>query len=247
MPHKALQQLLKSGAAGLDPLYKQILSSASGTMALYQILGTIMILEDNKSISFLSSLLNLQHEEVIHELLGVQSIIKIPGDDNEPIMLYHTSLRDFLTLKSRSEQYFIDPPLRHLHLAIHCLEHLAKYPSKDFFDAHVANYACYKWPHHILLGFEGKQTLNVDETIMTSLVTLIKILLTFHSKTWYNTMVTFGTRGRLRVLKSMRKAKDLFQTSQGSIATRNLTELFQQVIDFHEEHVSQATITIYGC
>ena len=122
---------MESGADSLDLLYKQVLSSASWTAALHQILPTIMILENN-SVSFLSSLLNLQHEEVNQELLGVQSIIKIPGDDNQPIMLYHTSLQDFLTIKSRSEQYFINPSLQHLHLAVHCLKHLAEYPSKDF-------------------------------------------------------------------------------------------------------------------
>jgi hypothetical protein len=132
MPHKGLEKLLASGANGLDSLYEQILSSASWTEDFCQILGTIMIFKDNKSISFLSSLLSLQHEEVICELLQVQSVIKIPGDDNEPIMLYHTSLRDFLTIKSRSKQYFIDAPLRHLHLAIHCLKHLAECPSKTF-------------------------------------------------------------------------------------------------------------------
>jgi hypothetical protein len=211
-PHKALQQLLELGADGLDPIYKQVLSSASGTAALYQILGTIMVLEDNKLISFLSSLLNLQHEEAIHELLGVQSIIKIPGDDNEPIMLYHTSLWDFLTLKSRSEQYFIDPPLQHLHLAIHCLKHLAENPSKDFFEGDVATYACFSWPYHILLGFQ-EQALNTDETNTTSLVTLIKNLLTFHSKTWYNTMLTFEVSKRTRTLNCVRDGKNLFQVS----------------------------------
>jgi hypothetical protein len=54
----------------------------------------------------------------------------------------------------------------------------------------VAKYACFNWPHHLLLGFQG-QDLNVDETIMTSLVTLIENLLTFQGKTWYNTMLTF--------------------------------------------------------
>jgi len=100
MPHKALQKLLASGVNSLDSLYEQVLSSASWTEDFHQILGTIMVLQNNKSISFLSSLLSLHHEEVICELLEVQSIIKIPGDDNEPIMLYHTSLWDFLTLKS---------------------------------------------------------------------------------------------------------------------------------------------------
>jgi hypothetical protein len=182
MPQKALQLLLESGANGLDPLYKQVLSSASRTAALHHILGTIMILEDNQSITFLSSLLHLQHEEVIHELLGIQSIIKIPGHDDQPIMLYHTSVRDFLTIKSRSEQYFIDPPWQHRHLAIHCLKHLAEYPSKDFFEGDVANYACFNWPHHILLGFQEQQ-LYVDETMMSSLKTFIEVLLTFHDKT----------------------------------------------------------------
>ena len=159
-------------------LYEQVLSAASWTEDFCQILGPIMVLKDNKSISFLSSLLSLPPEEVICELLGVQSIIKIPGDDNKPLMLYHTSLRDFLTIQSRSKQYFIDPPLRHLHLAKYCLQHLVKYPSKDFFESHVTKYACFNWPHHILLGFQ-KQEFTVDETIMTSLVTLIEHLLTF--------------------------------------------------------------------
>ncbi|KIK06319.1 hypothetical protein K443DRAFT_3106 [Laccaria amethystina LaAM-08-1] len=210
MPQKAMQQLLKSGADGLDPLYKQVLSSVSRTV--HQILGTIMILEDNQSISFLGSLLYLQHDEVIHELLGVQSIIKIPGHDDQPIMLYHTSLRDFLTIKSRSEQYFIDPPPRHFHLAIHLLKRLAEYPSKDFFEGDVANYACFNWPHHILLGFE-KQQLYVDETMMSSLETLIEVLLTFQGRTWYNTILTVRLSKKTRILNCVKDGKDLFQVS----------------------------------
>ena len=212
MPHKALQQLLESGVDGLDPLYKQVLSSASRTAALHQILGTIMILEDNQSISFLSSLLNLQHEEVIHELLGVQSIIKIPGHDDQPIMLYHTSFQDFLTTKSRSEQYFIDPPLQHLHLAICCLKHLAEHPSNGLFEGDVAKYACFNWPDHILLGFQ-KRELNVDETIMAFLETLVENLLTLQSKTWYNTILTFGVSERSRMLNRVRDGKNWLQVS----------------------------------
>ena len=100
MPHRALQRLLASRVNGLDSLYEQILSCASWTEDFCQILGTIMVLKNNKSISFLSSLFSLHHEEIICELLQVQSVIKIPGGDDEPVMLYHTSLRDFLTIKS---------------------------------------------------------------------------------------------------------------------------------------------------
>ena len=212
MPHKALQHFLESGADGLDSLYKHVLSSASGTTALHQILGTIMILENNESISFLSSLLNLQHEEVILELLGVQSIIKIPGHDDLPIMLFHTSLRDFLTIKSRSEQYFINPPRQHLCLAIHCLKQLAEYPSKEFFEGGVVNYACFNWPHHIVLGFQ-KQESHVDEAMMSSLETLIEDLLTCGGKTWYNTILNHGFSQRKRILSHARDGKNLFQVS----------------------------------
>jgi len=168
-----------------------------------------MILEDNKSIIFLGSLLHCQNEDVICELLGVQSIINIPGNDDEPIMLYHTFLWDFFTIKSWSGQYFIDPSLQHLHLAIQCLTHLAEYPLKDFFEGDVANYACFNWPHHILLGFQ-KQQLYVDETIMTSLVTLIKKFLTSQGKIWYNTMLTLQPDEKRQVLSCLR---DGFQVS----------------------------------
>ena len=212
MPHKALQQLLESGVDSLDPLYKQVLSSASRTETFHQILTTIMILNDNQSISFLSSLLNLEYEEVIHELSGVQSIIKVPGNDNQPIMLYHTSLRDFLTIESRSEQYFIDPPLPHLCLAIHCLKHLAEHPSNHFFEGDLAKYACFNWPHHLLLGLQ-KQKLNVDETMRSSLVSLIEDLLTFQGKTWYNTMQTVEAPKKRRILCCVRDGMKLFQVS----------------------------------
>ncbi|KIK01532.1 hypothetical protein K443DRAFT_98399 [Laccaria amethystina LaAM-08-1] len=210
VPHRALEKLLATGVNGLDSLYEQVLSSASWSGDFCQILGTIMVLKDNKSISFLSSLLSLQHEEVICGLLQVQSIIMIPGDDDEPVVFYHTSLRDFLTIQSRSKQYFIDPSLQHLHLAIHCLKHLAGYPSKDFFEGDVADYACLNWPHHILLGF---QTSKVDETMTTSLVTLIENLLTFQGKIWYNTMLTFRPHNKERMLSCVMDGKILFQVS----------------------------------
>ena len=212
MPYKALQKLLASEVNGLDSLYEQVLSSASRTEEFSWILGTIMILKNNKSISFLSSLLSLHHEEVICELLEVQSIIKIPGDDNGPIMLYHTSLRDYLTTKSRSKQYFIDPPLRHLHLAKHCLKHLTEHPSTDFFEGDVADYACSNWPHHLLLAFQMQET-KIDETIITSLITLIENLLTFQGKTWFNTMMTFDVSKKTSISSCVRNGKNFFQVS----------------------------------
>ena len=134
MPDEALQQVLSSEITGLDPLYMQVLSNAyaSHTPALDQILGTIMVLLSNHSILFLSSLLSLHPKGIVCGLLAVQSIVKIPGGDDEPIMLYHTSFRDFLTTKSRSGQYFVNPSLQHIYLAMNCLNCLADDSSQDF-------------------------------------------------------------------------------------------------------------------
>ena len=186
MPNKVLQKVLDSGSNGLDPLYKQVLSSGSQTTAFHRLIGIIMILQTNQSINFLSSLLDIQAAEIVLELLKVQSIVKIPGDDNELIMLYHTSLRDFLTDKSRSRNYFIDPPLQHIHLALDCLKCLAKDSSEDFFDSSL-RYAIGGWPHHIILGLQEQETIW-DEAIMNTLVCFIENLLTFQGKKWYNAL-----------------------------------------------------------
>ena len=96
------------------------------------------------------------------------------------------------------------------------------------------------------------QETEVDETITTSLVTLIQKLLTFQGKTWYNTMLNNELSKQKRIMNCVRDGKDLFQVSncnsqmvialltymyktlQGSILTKNLIKLFEQVIDFYE-------------
>ena len=69
-------------------------------------------------------------------------------------------------------------------------DHLAEYPSKDFFEGDVLEYACFNWSHHLLLEFHD-QELNGDKIITISLETLITKLPTFQGKTWYNTIWSF--------------------------------------------------------
>ena len=76
----------------------------------------------------------------------------------------------------------------------------------------MTDYACFNWPHHILLGFQ-KQELIVDETMMTSLITLIEHILTFQGKTRYNTMLTDTSGEIVRVLGNVREGIILFQVS----------------------------------
>lgn len=92
LPDRVLNHVLQGGATGLDPLYKQVLSAAPRSLNFHRIIATLMILRQNQSITALSSLLHLQPQAIVHDLLAVQSIVKIPGDDNEPVMLYHTTV-----------------------------------------------------------------------------------------------------------------------------------------------------------
>ena len=186
-PYKVMQQVLDSGSNGLDPLYKQVLSSAPQTPAFLQLLGSIMILQTNQSINFLSLLLDIQATEIVLELLKVQAIVKIPGDDNELIMLYHTSLRDFLSIKSRSGNYFINPPLQHIHMALNILKCLAKDSLGDFFDS-SPGYTIVGWPHHIILGLQEQETIWKEE-IINALVCSIENFLTSQGKKWFNTIL----------------------------------------------------------
>ncbi|KIJ93780.1 hypothetical protein K443DRAFT_111527, partial [Laccaria amethystina LaAM-08-1] len=178
----------------------------------------------------LGLLLDIQAGDIVLELLKVQSIVKIPGDDNELIMLYHTSLRDFLSIKSRSGYYFIDPPSRHLHMALDCLKCLAKDSSEDFFDS-SPKYAIVEWPHHIILGLQEQEPIW-DEAIINTLVYSINNFLTFQGKKWYNT------------LEGMRKHREkkpawldtgvkLHQVKRTSIATKTLFRMLQKTIDFY--------------
>lgn len=212
IPDEALQQVLSSGITGLDPLYKQVLLNASPTPVLDQILGTLMIIFENPSIIFLSSLLCLQPQKIVQELLAVQSVVKIPGDDDEPVMLYHTSLRDFLIDQSRSGIYFINPHMQHIHLAMDCLKCLAQDSSKDFFNSKDKNYACLEWSHHFLLGLQGYKEF-LDEAIINSSVSLLEIFLTLQGKTWYNTMLTIRYGDLDEIIERLKAGKLLLQVS----------------------------------
>ncbi|KIM72955.1 hypothetical protein PILCRDRAFT_15647 [Piloderma croceum F 1598] len=107
-PHRKLPVAL-SAHAGLDPLYAQVLSAAPCSHEFERVMGTILLLTSNMSVTALGHLLQLDPADILEALLGIQSILMIPGDDDQPVQLFHTSLRDFLTSKPRLGGFFINP------------------------------------------------------------------------------------------------------------------------------------------
>lgn len=209
-PDRDLKLVLQSDVVGLDPLYKQVLSEVSLTPSFHHILGTTMILVENQSITAISKLLGFQSREIIHELLAVQSLLLIPGDDDQPILLFHTSLRDFLTSQARSESYYINPSIQHALLAIDCLQCLTNDVEQNFFDMAGQRYACCHWLHHICQAF-GEQRQDLSETNFSSLVNLVNLLMSKNIESWFNTILNCNRDTRKSVVQDLEAVLSCFQ------------------------------------
>ncbi|KAF7967997.1 hypothetical protein HWV62_32389 [Athelia sp. TMB] len=112
---------------GLDPLYKQVLGAVSPQIACFwKVLTALMIFLEQPSVQMLASILHLDKSDVSHALMAIQSIIRIPDDNNEPIQLNHTSLRDFLLSRDRSKDLFVDYSMAHATFATDCVKFLRR-------------------------------------------------------------------------------------------------------------------------
>ena len=148
-PQQKLTDVLMSHA-GLDPLYAQVLSAAPGVECFHRVLAAIVLLRERLSITSLACLLQLGADNIVHALLGIQSIIKVPEDNDKPILLNHGSLGDFLMEKGRSKGHSIDLPTSHASIAFDCLNLMASGLRQDIFPTEPAQlYACHNWCFHL--------------------------------------------------------------------------------------------------
>ena len=190
---------------GLDPLYMQVLTDALrddnvDRAKFERVIGTVLLLRAPISIAFLAHLLQLECGDIVQTLIGLQSVLIIPDGDDQPIRLFHTSLRDFLTSPERSGDFFI-PPVRHLWITADCLRVLTERPTEDIFYGDKEGYACVNWCYHLEKGvmLGSKSLLGFLEE-----VPLGDILKEFASKAmdiWLNTSLVKGHK-QLRTLKS---------------------------------------------
>jgi hypothetical protein len=188
LPQERLRKML-TAEVGLDALYRDILSAAQRDCHFDRVIGTIMLLRSPLPITFLGHLLQLSAEAIVQSLWGIQSILMIPGDDDEPIQLFHTSLRDFLVAPGRSSSFYINPPTRHLLIVIDCLKAMRTKPEDIFFQGGQM-YACLNWCHHVVEGLkeDGGDCL-FDSSLGTSLTDCLADFASQTLEIWVNTMV----------------------------------------------------------
>ncbi|KAJ2927627.1 hypothetical protein H1R20_g9462, partial [Candolleomyces eurysporus] len=104
---------------GLDTLYARTLSRSQDLPHSSNIISTLALLFEPLPIVGFAELLGIESFEVVRVLVNLQAIIHIPGTDDLPVTMCHTSLRDFLTTESRSGHFFA-PPRFHAYLADRC-------------------------------------------------------------------------------------------------------------------------------
>jgi hypothetical protein len=106
---------------GLDTLYIKTLSRSQHLPHFFNVISTLALLFEPLPITGIAELLGIECFEVVRVLLNLQAIIHIPGTDDLPVTMCHTSLRDFLTTESRSGPLFA-PSSFHYYLIIRCCD-----------------------------------------------------------------------------------------------------------------------------
>ena len=191
--------------AGLDTLYMQVLSNAAHDHNVERVIGTVVLLHRPLSITFLGQLLQLQVEHIVHSLLGTQSILMVPEDDDQTIQPLDTALADFLKVESHSNNFFINPPCWHLSIMTDCLAVIMVDPTEGIFYSGGQLYACTNWCYHCLQSFcEGREEDVLDVLAMASVMHYLEdISSTSSLDLWVNTLIYQGWMQTLDDLTSL--------------------------------------------
>jgi hypothetical protein len=189
-PQQKLEAVLKMHA-GLDPIYAEVFWAVPRDDRFDRIIGTIMLLRKQLSIIELACLLELAAADILQAVLRIQSILRVPEDDDQPIQLIHASLRDFLTDKRRSDNYFINPPIRHIYITIDCLNIMTKDAKESSFAiSGASSYACQNWIHHLDGALvEGYFADFSNSSVVASLISCLKDFRSHTFNYWINMQI----------------------------------------------------------
>ncbi|KAG6852021.1 hypothetical protein C0991_004044, partial [Blastosporella zonata] len=163
-PQEKLKQVLTSHV-GLDPLYTQVLSNANRDEAFSKVLTAIIYLREEISITSLAKVLDMTPEAVVNRLTEIQSIIRIPADNQGSVQLNHTSFRDFLLAKTQSKNYYL--LLGDASMASWSLALMVNSLKQDHWPKDKAEeYACQQWCFHLEGAIRGYQSGEVATGIL---------------------------------------------------------------------------------
>jgi hypothetical protein len=176
--------------AGLDPLYAQVFSAVGSVEEFHQVIGSIMLLREQLSITALGNLLQIRAEVILQAVLAIQSVLKIPENNDKPVELIHASLRDFLVERQRSGIYYINPPTRHASIVLRCLNIIEEDATKEMrARSDAALYACRSWHYHLEATLIEGGTTMLPNSLFGCLLDFKFRLMNY----WVNTMIYLGS------------------------------------------------------
>ena len=133
--------------AEMDSLYLHILMSASDNIKTALEIFAILLFLQRQDLKitprFIESLLSLREGEVFMVLSDLHSIISVPSPDEQdvPLRLFHASLGDFLTDRSRSgDTFFLDSGVCHRNIINRIVKQLMNPVSGSHFHFPYSTY-----------------------------------------------------------------------------------------------------------
>ncbi|TEB24998.1 hypothetical protein FA13DRAFT_1738810 [Coprinellus micaceus] len=98
--------------AGLDGFYTQTLSRSESLPHFFDIIATMMLFLEPPSVLEIANAICVPSFEVVRVLVNLHAILQVPGDNETPVTICHTSLRDFLDSEERSGRFYVSTALR---------------------------------------------------------------------------------------------------------------------------------------
>ena len=137
------------------------------------VIGTVVLAVNPLPPSAISTLVNLEKQEVMNLLRLIQSLLKLPEDPDFPVLPFHKSLPDFITdpLRCSDRRFHIPPETGHLKFTLNCLKLMSSSLEQNLLllpdyalnsevkdlkarvDNHISTalqYACKSWCNHLI-------------------------------------------------------------------------------------------------
>jgi hypothetical protein len=181
------ESTIYEGRSGINVVYDQILSASfedadedDGVFfdQLHLVVGSIVLALKPLPRASLADILEMTPADIWIILTHLHSVLIVPESESEPIRILHKSFADFITDKERcpDARHFINAPLHHSVLGIHCLKLMKMKLMKNIcgFPRYVMNnevedlparrelsvaaslsYACSSWAKHLQLSSQA--------------------------------------------------------------------------------------------
>ena len=202
-PPRRLRPIVETHT-GVDDMYEEILTQFWKDNYFQAVFSTIILLKYPLSVTGLESLLDFRDNRLLFELLKIQSILLIPDDDEKPVDIVHTSLRDFSTSLQRSGDLCVESAESHLRITMCCLQVMAMQSEQLLFEAEAAKYASRCWIEHLHLTFK---TTDSHYVRYDALAEKLELFIGQCFQAWFNTVLntegSSATEGKLELLKAI--------------------------------------------